>query len=445
MMENEYRENENMNTNENTNTNDNTMHGTTNNRGEYHYSYQKEPQRKQKKRRGAPTWLKVVGLALIFGIVAALAFQGTNFVADRVTGRGTTTIESTQTEENSSVEGTERTQVTEGDSVTDVTDIADKAMPSVVSITNMSVQEVQSFFGGVEQFESESMGSGIIIAQNETELLIVTNNHVVEGNESLTVTFIDEESVKANVKGTDSKLDVAVVAVNLDDIKDSTKESIALAQMGDSTDLKVGEPAIAIGNALGYGQSVTSGIISAVDREIEGYDGKLIQTDAAINPGNSGGALLNASGEVIGINVAKVAEDAVEGMGYAIPISNAKDVIDELMTRETRSKVSEDERGQLGISGTDVDSDSAKLYNMPEGVYVSEVSSGSGAEKAGLSRGCIITGFNGMSIDSMDTLKEQLSYYKAGETVTLTVEVPTGNNSSYETETMEVTLGTSAS
>jgi len=439
MMENEYRENNNRNTNENSMNQTNTGNSTANDRGEYHYSYQKEPQKKPKKKRGAPTWLKVVGLALIFGIVAAIAFQGTNYIAGRVTGSGTTTIESTPAITDAPAKSADNTAVVEGDTVTDVTNIAEKAMPSVVSITNMSVQEVQSFFGSVQEYESESMGSGIIIAQNETELLIVTNNHVVEGNKSLTVTFIDEESVEANVKGTDSKLDVAVVAVNLDDIKDSTKESISLAQMGDSTDLKVGEPAIAIGNALGYGQSVTSGIISAVDREIEGYDGKLIQTDAAINPGNSGGALLNASGDVIGINVAKVAEDAVEGMGYAIPISNAKDVIDELMTRETRAKVSDNERGQLDISGIDVDSDSAQLYNMPIGVYVSEVVSGSGAEKAGITQGCIITGFNGMSIDGMTTLQEQLAYYKAGETVTLTVEEPSGNT--YETKTVEVTLG----
>ncbi len=439
MMENEYRENNDRNTNENSMNQNNTRNSTANDRGEYHYSYQKEPQKKPKKKRGAPTWLKVVGLALIFGIVAAIAFQGTNYIAGRVTGSGTTTIESTPAITDAPAKSADSTAVVEGDTVTDVTNIAEKAMPSVVSITNMSVQEVQSFFGSVQEYESESMGSGIIIAQNETELLIVTNNHVVEGNKSLTVTFIDEESVEANVKGTDSKLDVAVVAVNLDDIKDSTKESISLAQMGDSTDLKVGEPAIAIGNALGYGQSVTSGIISAVDREIDGYDGKLIQTDAAINPGNSGGALLNASGDVIGINVAKVAEDAVEGMGYAIPISNAKDVIDELMTRETRAKVSDNERGQLGISGIDVDSDSAQLYNMPVGVYVSEVVSGSGAEKAGITQGCIITGFNGMSIDGMTTLQEQLAYYKAGETVTLTVEEPSGNT--YETKTVEVTLG----
>ncbi len=439
MMENEYRENNDRNTNENSMNQYNTGNSAANDRGEYHYSYQKEPQKKPKKKRGAPTWLKVVGLALIFGIVAAIAFQGTNYIADRVTGSGTTTVESTPAITDAPAKSADSTAVVEGDTVTDVTNIAEKAMPSVVSITNMSVQEVQSFFGSVQEYESESMGSGIIIAQNETELLIVTNNHVVEGNKSLTVTFIDEESVEANVKGTDSKLDVAVVAVNLDDIKDSTKESISLAQMGDSTDLKVGEPAIAIGNALGYGQSVTSGIISAVDREIDGYDGKLIQTDAAINPGNSGGALLNASGDVIGINVAKVAEDAVEGMGYAIPISNAKDVIDELMTRETRAKVSDNERGQLGISGIDVDSDSAQLYNMPVGVYVSEVVSGSGAEKAGITQGCIITGFNGMSIDGMTTLQEQLDYYKAGETVTLTVEEPSGNT--YETKTVEVTLG----
>ena len=316
-------------------------------------------------------------------------------------------------------------------------------MPSVVSITNMSVQQVQNFFGGVQEQKSESVGSGIIIGQNDTELLIVTNNHVVEGNDTLTVSFIDEESVEANVKGTNAAKDLAVVAVKLSDIKDSTMDAIAVATLGDSTQIQVGEPAIAIGNALGYGQSVTTGIISATNRELNGFDGKLIQTDAAINPGNSGGALLNAKGEVIGINSAKVATDTVEGMGYAIPISDASDIITNLMNQKTKTKVAENERGYIGIQGVDVTADSAEMYNMPTGAYVSEVISGGAAQKAGISKGAVITGLDGTEINSMSTLQEQLQYYKAGEKVTLTVQTP-GKNGEYEKNDVEVTLGTNA-
>ncbi len=435
--------------------NDNTGYrsGGMNENGEYSYTYQETPRQSQsspqkKKKKGTPSWLKAVGLALIFGVVGALTFQGTNWVVNRVSGSDTTAVS-----EPSDVEigrsGTGETGPTTGSGTVssvasgDVSAIAESALPSIVSITNLSVQEVDSWFGGRYQQEVESMGSGIIIAQNETELLIVTNNHVVEGNESLTVTFIDESSVDASVKGTDSTLDVAVVAVNLDELDTTTKESISIAQMGDSNDLKVGEPVIAIGNALGYGQSVTSGIVSALNRQIEDYDGYLIQTDAAINPGNSGGALLNSQGEVIGINVAKMASEEVEGMGYAIPISDAYEVISTLMNRETRTKVSEEERGYLGITGYDVTSDSAQMYDMPVGVYIKDVVAGGGAEAAGLTNGCIITGFEGITINSMTALQEQLSYYRAGETVTLTVEVPAANGS-YETRTVEVTLGTNS-
>ncbi len=435
--------------------------GSMNERGEYHYTYQQTPpnqtqtsgqtQQQKKKKRGVPTWLKAVGLALIFGVVGALAFQGTNWVVDRISGSGSTVVaDAPEAEIGRTVTGNTGNIESEGSSMEsavaavagsqDVSAIAESALPSIVSITNLSVQEVDSWFGGRYQQEVESMGSGIIIAQNEEELLIVTNNHVVENNESLTVTFIDESSVDASVKGTDSSLDVAVVAVSLSDLDDATKQAIAIAQMGDSNDLKVGEQAIAIGNALGYGQSVTTGIISALNRQIEGYDGYLIQTDAAINPGNSGGALLNAQGEVIGINVAKMASEEVEGMGYAIPISDAYEVIGTLMNRETRAKVSDEERGYLGITGYDVTSDSAQMYNMPIGVYIKDVVEGGGAEAAGLTTGCIITNFEGITINSMTALQEQLAYYKAGETVTLTVQVP-ASNGEYESRTVEVTLG----
>ena len=306
----------------------------------------------------------------------------------------------------------------------------------------MSVQQVQSFFGGVQERESESAGSGIIIGQNDTELLIVTNNHVVEGSDTLTVSFIDQESVEANIKGTDANRDLAVVAVELSKVKDSTREKIAVATLGDSEQIQVGEEAIAIGNALGYGQSVTRGIISATDRTIDGIDSSLIQTDAAINPGNSGGALLNANGEVIGINTAKAAMDAVEGMGYAIPISEARETIEGLMNQETKTKVAESERGFIGIEGVDVSQDTSQMYNMPMGVYISNVTRGGGAAKAGITKGSVITALNGSSVNSMAALQEQLQYYRAGETVTLTIETP-GNNGEYTSQDVEVTLGNS--
>lgn len=392
-------------------------------------------QEPQRNRKGTPKWVKTACLGLIFGLVASAAFQTSNLIAEKALGtekaeKKTTTVESAKL-------------TTSGDSsvvTSDVTDIVKSAMPSVVSITNMSVQQVQSFFGGIQEQESESAGSGIIVGQNDTELLIVTNNHVVENSDTLTVSFIDSESVEANIKGTDPSRDLAVVAVKLDAIKDSTMNEIKVATLGDSDSLQVGEPAIAIGNALGYGQSVTTGIISATNRQLEGYSSNLIQTDAAINPGNSGGALLNAKGEVIGINSAKIATDAVEGIGYAIPVSDASDAITSLMNRETREKVAESERGYIGIQGVDVTEESASMYNMPTGVYISEVISKGGADKAGLKKGTVITGLDGITIDSMSTLQEQLQYYKAGETVTLDVQI-LGENGEYEEKQIEVTLG----
>ena len=386
----------------------------------------------------APKWVKLVCSALVFGLVASAAFQTSNVVGDKVFGTG-----GKKTAKQTSTVGSTKLNTTTNSTVnSDIADIADKAMPSVVSITNMSVQQVQNFFGGVQEQESKSVGSGIIVGQNDDELLIVTNNHVVEGSNTLTVSFIDEESVEANVKGTDAAKDLAVIAVPIDSIKSSTMDAIAVATLGDSTKLKVGEPAIAIGNALGYGQSVTTGIISATNRELDTYDGELIQTDAAINPGNSGGALLNANGEVIGINSIKVATDTVEGMGYAIPISDASSIIQNLMNKETRTKVAEGEQGYLGIEGVDVNTESAQMYNMPTGVYISKVVNGGGAEKAGLAKGSIITGLDGTTINSMDTLKEQLQYYKAGEKVTLTVQTP-DKSGEYKESSVEVTLGTS--
>ena len=396
---------------------------------------QKDPKTSKPKKGYMKKVALVVGAVVLFGAVGGVTMQGTSYLTGKLLGKNTkSTVGTTKTVSNAKLT-TSTSTVT-----SDVSDIVENTLPSIVSITNMSVQEVQNFFGGISQQESESAGSGIIISQNDSELLVVTNNHVVEGSDTLTVTFNDGNSVEAQIKGTDSARDLAVVAVPLDKISDDTMNAIKVATLGDSDSLKVGEPAIAIGNALGYGQSVTTGIVSATGRTIDGFDGEYIQTDAAINPGNSGGALLNANGEVIGINSAKINSSAVEGMGFAIPISDASDVIQNLMNKETRSKVSDEERGYLGIKGYDVSEEGAQMYNMPTGFYVKEVMSGGGAEKAGLTKGSIITGFEGSSISGMSSLQEQLQYYKAGEEVTLTVQIP-DKNGEYTEKDIKVTLG----
>ena len=394
---------------------------------------------KPKKNRKVPKPVKLVCAGVAFGLVASVTFQTGNYVGTKVFGTTTTNGKTAKTAQ--TVDGAKLTTSSSSTGTSDIATIAKNAMPSIVSITNMSVQEVQSFFGGTQQQESKSVGSGIIIGQTDSELLILTNNHVVEGNEKLTVSFVDNESVEANVKGTDSTKDLAVVAVKISDVKDSTMDEIAVATMGDSSKLEVGEQVVAIGNALGYGQSVTSGIVSATERTLDGYEGgTLIQTDAAINPGNSGGALLNSNGEVIGINTAKVATDSVEGMGYAIPISDASDTIQNLMNQETKTKVSEAEQGYLGIQGVDVSDESAKMYNMPTGVYISDVVKNGGAQQAGLTKGSVITGLEGTTISDMNSLKEQLQYYRVGDKVKVTVQVP-GNNGEYTEKTVEVILG----
>ena len=396
---------------------------------------QQNPKAPKPKKGYAKKVALVVGAAVLFGAVGGVTMQGTSYLTGKLLGKNTkSTVGTTKTVSNAKLTTSTSTETS------DVSDIVENTLPSIVSITNMSVQEVQNFFGGISQQESESAGSGIIISQNDSELLVVTNNHVVEGSDTLTVIFNDGNSVEAQIKGTDSARDLAVVAVPLDKISDDTMNAIKVATLGDSDSLKVGEPAIAIGNALGYGQSVTTGIVSATGRTIDGFDGEYIQTDAAINPGNSGGALLNANGEVIGINSAKINSSAVEGMGFAIPISDASDVIQNLMNKETRSKVSDEERGYLGIKGYDVSEEGAQMYNMPTGVYVKEVMSGGGAEKAGLTKGSIITGFEGSSISGMSSLQEQLQYYKAGEEVTLTVQIP-DKNGEYTEKDIKVTLG----
>ncbi len=406
------------------------------------YGYQQGPQEPQKPKKPFPKKAVAIALsAVLIGGLAGAAFEGGSYLTSKaLNGNGSST---TSTSSNKVVSSAQLT--TANSSVTsDISTIVENAMPSIVSITNMSVQKVQSFFGGYQEVPSESAGSGIIVGQNDSELLIVTNNHVVENSETLTVTFCNEESIEASVKGTDSTRDLAVVAVPLDSIPDDTMSQIKTAVIGNSDSLKVGEPAIAIGNALGYGQSVTTGIISAKERSIEGYDGSYIQTDAAINPGNSGGALLNINGEVIGINSAKISDSTVEGMGFAIPISDVSDIIQNLMNKETRTKVAENEQGYLGIKGYDVNETGAQMYNMPTGVYIAEVTKNGAADKAGLSKGTIITAFDGNSVTSMDGLKGQLAYYKVGETVTITVQVPE-NNGEYTESEVEVTLTESPS
>ena len=395
--------------------------------------------KKEKKPRDHKKVAKIAGglcFAVAFGVIASAAFQTTNFVGNALFGEKVKTEKSSEKK----VDSTSLTR-TSSTVTSDVSEVVNSVMPSVVSITNMSVQQVQSFFGGTSSQEVQSSGSGIIVGQNDTELLIATNNHVVEGSTTLTVSFINESSAEAKIKGTDASRDLAVIAVPLENIEEETMGEIKVATLGDSTKLQVGEPVIAIGNALGYGQSVTTGIVSALNRQIdmEGFDAELIQADAAINPGNSGGALVNANGEVIGINTVKVSSDAVEGMGYAIPISDANETITTLMNKETREQVPEDERGFLGVEITNVEAESAELYGMPTGVYIRNVIEGTGAEKAGLVRGGVITELDGSSVDSMTTLQNLLSYYRVGETVTLTVEMP-GKDGSYEEKEVEVVL-----
>lgn len=339
-----------------------------------------------------------------------------------------------QTEEISMVTATSSVAIE-----SNVSEIASNVMPSIVSITSMSVQEVMSFFGGVNTYESESAGSGIILGKNDKELLILTNNHVVEGSTTLTVTFVDDESIEATVKGGNAGQDIAVISIPIDQISSETMDNIKIATIGDSTQLQAGGSVIAIGNALGYGQSVTTGVISAMGRTVDGIEGELIQTDAAINPGNSGGALLNSNGEVIGINTAKVSQGAVEGMGYAIPITDASETIELLMNRETKTVVDEADRGYLGIQGVSVSEESSILYNMPEGVYIAEVIEDSACHKAGINKGSIITGIDGTSIQDMEDLQEELSYCAEGEEIQVDLEVPE-NNGEYSEITVTLVL-----
>ena len=341
---------------------------------------------------------------------------------------------------------TDLVPVSEG--ANDVSEVVKSVMPAVVSVSNSYTAQMQ-FFGQVYSQEATSAGSGIIVGMSDSELLLVTNYHVVQDADELTVIFDNDDSVAAQVKGTDPDRDLAVIVVQLGDINDETLDEIAIANLGDSDVLEVGEPVIAIGNALGYGQSVTTGVVSALNRPIaattsdystgDSEVSTFIQTDAAINPGNSGGALLNMKGEVVGINSNKIGGSTVEGMGYAIPISDAKPIIQRLMNEETKLKVSDESRGYLGITGVSVEKEYSQVYGMPVGVYISSVSEGSAADKAGLVRGDVITKINGQKVESMEDLKEEMQYYAAGTKVTLTIMQ--GSPNGYNARDVQVVLG----
>lgn len=411
-----------------------------------------------------------IALAVIFGLVAAVVFQAANFAADRFlnTGKSSVQIKTTDSvdlQETASDDSTADKVLSDSEHGT-VAAVAQASMPSVVAITTVSVQEIPSFFGySSRQYKSASTGSGIIVGDNDDELLIATNNHVVDGATTLSVCFIGddvanaetetvnagdngdlnvEDAVSAKIKGTDADNDLAVVAVKKSDIPEDTLNQIKIAQIGSSDDLAVGQQVVAIGNALGYGQSVTSGWISALNRTISTDDGTnstgLIQTDAAINPGNSGGALLNMKGELIGINSAKYADSAVEGMGYAIPISKAKPILEELMNRETREKVDSSKKGYLGVSLANLTTEAIEMYNMPTGAFVRSVEDDSPAQEAGICKGDIIVKFDGQKVSDGDDLLDKLQYYKSGEKIEAVIARAT--NGEYEENTIELTLGT---
>lgn len=411
-----------------------------------------------------------IALAVIFGLVAAVVFQAANFAADRFlnTGKSSVQIKTTDSvdlQETASDDSTADKVLSDSENGT-VAAVAQASMPSVVAITTVSVQEIPSFFGySSRQYKSASTGSGIIVGDNDDELLIETNNHVVDGATTLSVCFIGddvanaetetvnagdngdlnvEDAVSAKIKGTDADNDLAVVAVKKSDIPEDTLNQIKIAQIGSSDDLAVGQQVVAIGNALGYGQSVTSGWISALNRTISTDDGTnstgLIQTDAAINPGNSGGALLNMKGELIGINSAKYADSAVEGMGYAIPISKAKPILEELMNRETREKVDSSKKGYLGVSLASLTTEAIEMYNMPTGAFVRSVEDDSPAQEAGICKGDIIVKFDGQKVSDGDDLLDKLQYYKSGEKIEAVIARAT--NGEYEENTIELTLGT---
>lgn len=430
----------------------------------YNQTLNATPKKKAKKTGGfGKKVISVVCLGLVFGVTAGAAFSAPAYMATKELKETKLELQQMQTSLNeNSVEKPVLSTTTDSlsasnasytsDSTVNVAAIVQSCLPSVVSITNKGVTEVQTMFGTYKQ-DTEGSGSGIIIGENDTELLIVTNYHVVSGSSELSVVFsYDEDNdnpslVSARIKGYDADKDLAVIAVSLDDITDEMRSQIKIATIGDSSSLVLGQEVVAIGNALGYGQSVTTGIISALGRDVTVSDdsgntitNKLIQTDAAINPGNSGGALLNMNGELIGINSVKVASSSVEGMGYAIPISDVQSIIEELMLKETRDVVAEAAQGYIGIGGTDVTSEISQTYDMPIGIYINTIYENSPAEAAGLAKGNIITKFDGQTVKSMSELKSLLTYYRFDETVDVTIMVQSAGG--YTEQTVSLTLGT---
>lgn len=423
-----------------------------NNRPEHGYrnEYRETVQAPRKKNSWARKAAGITAAAVLFGTVAGGVMTGVNYVGARLTGladitatapaetEGTTTAQVPETSAASNNGST-----TAVSTVTDVSSIAEKAMPSLVAINDTMTVEQNNFFGMPQTYQAQSSGSGIIVGQNDTELLIATNNHVVFGATDMKVTFTDSTQVAAAVKGTDSATDLAIIAVKLSDIPSDTMSKIKVATLGNSDNVKVGQQVIAIGNALGYGQSLTVGYISALDREITDENGiqhTYIQTDAAINPGNSGGALLDLNGNVIGINAAKNASTEVEGMGFAIPISKAQEILNNLMTKKTREAVDESAQGYLGIQGTNIDANASKEYGMPVGIYVYKIVEGGAAANSDLKEKDIITKFDGQSVTNMEELKQMLTYYEGGSTVSLTVQSLV--NGSYVEHEVQITLGT---
>ncbi len=407
----------------------------------------KEKKKKERKPGGFGVKLaKCAALALVFGLVSGVVFEGVHLASGSLFGTGeeTANAQGSVLTQSGADGGIKSTATSTTYVATDVSDIVEEVMPSIVAITNVSMAEYRSIWGGKQTYEVPSCGSGIIVSANDEYLYVVTNNHVVDGANSLTVTFTDDSTVSAEVRGTDPSTDLAVIQVEASSIDEETRASIKVAALGNSDNLKVGEASIAIGNALGYGQSVTTGCISALNREVTvsdsssntNYTAELIQTDAAINPGNSGGALLNAAGEVIGINSVKYSDTDVEGIGYAIPISTASPIIEDLITKE---KVDESNSAFLGIAGVDVTRDVAANYNMPTGVYVAQVTEGSAAEQAGIQLGDIITTFDGREISSMEELSMRMQYYKAGDTVEVVIK--RASDGVYVEQTISVTLG----
>ena len=431
--------------------------------------------KKEKKGKGSVgKFFAAVFLGFVFGAAAVVAFKGGEAVIDKIAKKSEPAKVVEEAKEENKVEKPEKkadvarpeekvefgsvenkrksepsAQSEKSDFVFNnnpsndltVREVAAVAMPSIVAITNKSVQEVLDMYGmGIREYEQASAGSGIIIGKNDTELLIVTNAHVIDKAKTLTVGFIDGEVYEATVKGSDSDNDIAVIAVSLSDIAGSTLDAIKIATIGDSEALQIGEQVVAIGNAMGYGQSVTTGIVSALNRTIDGSDDGTyyIQTDAAINPGNSGGALLNMDGELVGINSAKLANTKIEGMGYAIPIAAANEIMEDLMNMITRERVADKDAGYLGISGFSVTNEVASAYGIPKGIYVSETTEGAAAEKYGIQKGDVILKFDGMGMDSINKLRDRLDYYKAGETVDIIVA--RADDGEYIEKTIRVTL-----